>query len=311
MDMTTTLSIVAISIMIVALIVAYVKKIMMTYALIFANVLVFIITFIFPSVVYNLGFSPSYLSIEGIPKLYTLFTSMFIHGGILHIFGNMLVFFFMGIAFEDRIGWKKFLIIYLLAGVCGTLTHSLLNIGSEIILVGASGAIFGILGAFAFSYPTDEVVMPIPLIFIMIFRRIKVMYAALIFGLMETAFAYFGTQDGTAHFAHIGGIIGGAVLAVILIRRNKTHTKEGKTIYYDSFSPKQKKNIDYVTLNKFATTPKLKDMLQKIQNETIPHAQDLWLEHFIEKAKCPKCGKSLNHMGREIFCKNCDYKTKY
>jgi len=199
MDMTSILSIVAISIMIIALVIAYFKKIMMTYALIFANVIVFIITFIFDPVIYQLGFSPSYLSVEGIPKLYTLFTSMFIHGGILHIFGNMLVFFFMGIAFEDRIGWKKFLIIYLLAGVCGTLTHSALNLGSNVILVGASGAIFGILGAFAFSYPRDEVVMPIPLIFIMIFRRIKVMYAAIIFGLMETAFAYFGTQDGTAH----------------------------------------------------------------------------------------------------------------
>ena len=84
-----------------------------------------------------------------------------------------MVFFFVGMAFEQRIGWKKFLTIYLLTGVCGALTHSLLNLGSGIVLIGASGAIFGILGAFAFSYPRDEVVMPIPLGIIMVFRRIK------------------------------------------------------------------------------------------------------------------------------------------
>ena len=311
MDMIDILSILAIFIMIAALIIAYIKKLMITYALIFANVIVFIITFIFPEVVYELGFSPIYLSIEGIPKLYTLFTSMFIHGGILHIFGNMLVFFFMGIAFEDRIGWKKFLIIYLLAGLCGTLTHSVLNLGSPVVLVGASGAIFGILGAFAFSYPRDEVVMPIPLLYIMIFRRVKVMYAALLFALIETGFAYFGGQDNTAHFAHLGGLIGGAILAAILIRGTKTHTKEGRTIYYDSFSPQKARDINLSKLKELATTPELKETLKKIEKETIPHARDIWLEHFLEKAKCPKCGKSLNHFDRNISCQNCDFKTKY
>jgi membrane associated rhomboid family serine protease len=308
--MTTILSIVAIFIMIISLIVAIVKKIMITYALIFANIFVFIITFIFRPVVLQLGFSPIYLSFEGIPNLYTLLTSMFIHGGIMHLIGNMIVFFFMGIAFEDRIGWKKFIVIYLLAGICGTLAHSALYLNESTILVGASGAIFGILGAFAISYPRDEVLIAIP-IFILFIRRIKVMYAAFIFATMETVFVFLGTQDNTAHFAHIGGLIGGAILGVIIIRSDKTHTKEGKTIYYDSFSLQKKKDIDYAKLNELATTPKLKEMLQKIENETIPHAQDLWLEHFLENAKCPKCGKTLDHMDRGIFCENCDFKSKY
>jgi rhomboid protease GluP len=154
-----TVSIVAICIMIGALIVAYVKKWMMTYALIIANFVVFILTFIFQVqtlygnisvIVLDLGFSPVYLSFEYSPQLYTLFTSMFVHSGFLHIFGNMLIFFFIGMAFEQRVGWKKFLIIYLLTGICGALTHSLLNLGSSTVLVGASGAIFGIMGAFAF-----------------------------------------------------------------------------------------------------------------------------------------------------------------
>jgi len=86
-------SIIAICIMIGALVIAYIKKYMMTYALIFANFFVFIITLIFPNVINELGFRPVYLLPEFSPQLYTLFTSMFIHGGFAHIIGNMFVFF--------------------------------------------------------------------------------------------------------------------------------------------------------------------------------------------------------------------------
>ena len=112
---------ISIAIMVGGLLGAYFKKIMMTYALIISNIIIFIITFFFTNeIIYGvsiglpyagLGFRSIYLSFEYFPNLYTLFTSMFIHGGFAHIFGNMLVFFFMGIAFEQRIGWKKFLII--------------------------------------------------------------------------------------------------------------------------------------------------------------------------------------------------------
>ncbi len=316
MDITSILpqygvSILAICIMIGALVIAYVKKFMITFALIFANLFVFFISVFYPIVIYQLGFSPIYLQVTHLDKLYTLFTSMFIHADILHLGGNMLVFFFMGMAFEQRIGWKKFLVIYLLTGVCGTLTHSLVNLWEPTILIGASGAIFGILGAFAFSYPRDEVVMPIPLGIIMVFRRIKVIYGALLFAGLETAIVLFGAQDNTAHFAHLGGLIGGGVLAAILIRGVKTHTKEGKTIYYDSFSSQKPKKIDFLALKKLANTPELKEILKKIENETIPHARAIWLEHFVEKASCPKCHSSLSHLDGKIWCESCDFKTNY
>ena len=146
------ISIIAIIIMIGGLIAAYVKKWMMTYALIITNFIVFVLTlFSGDTIIQQLGFRPFFLSVEGIPYIYTLFTSMFVHSGFLHIFGNMLVFFFIGMAFEQRVGWSKFLIIYLLTGVLGSLTHSVLILGSPIPLVGASGAIFGIMGAFAYA----------------------------------------------------------------------------------------------------------------------------------------------------------------
>jgi membrane associated rhomboid family serine protease len=302
--------------MIGTLIFAYFKKWMMTYALIVANFVVFILSTVFTLqtvfgsvsvIIWDLGFRPVYLSVEYSPQLYTLFTSMFVHGGFAHIFGNMLIFFFIGLPFERRIGWKNFLIIYLLTGVCGTLTHSLLNLGSSTILIGASGAIFGIMGAFAFAYPRDEVVMPIG-IGIMFLTRIKVIYAVIFFAAVETFIVWLDVKDTTAHFAHLGGLIGGVILAALLIRRQKTDTEPGRTIYYDSHTPPK---IDFSNLKKLATSPELKEELKSIEKETVPQVRDVWLEHFLDKTKCPKCGKSLNHFDKKIWCENCDFKTNY
>ena len=314
------ISVIAICIMIGTLVVAYAKKLMITYALIIANFVVFILTIIFQVqtpygpvsvIVWDLGFRPIYLSLNYSPQLYTLFTSMFIHGGFWHILMNMLVFFFMGTAFEQRIGWKKFLVIYLLTGVCGALTHSLFNLGSTVILIGASGAIFGILGAFAFSYPRDEVVMPIPLGIVMILRRIKVIYAAVLFAAIETVYVYLGAQDQTAHLAHIGGLVSGLILAAVLIRGVKTHTKEGRTIYYDSYAYQKPRQVDFSTLDKLAENSEQKEMLKHIQNESVPQVREVWLEHFLERTRCPKCKKPLNHFDGKIWCENCGFKTGY
>lgn len=324
------ISMIAFLIMIISLFVAIVKKWMITYALIVANVIVFILTIMFTDEILGvilvnsdqsrliidiagLGFRPVYLTPEYSPQAYTLFSSMFVHGGFAHIFGNMFIFIFLGLAFEQRIGWKKFLIIYLVSGICGTLTHSLMNLdypNNWITLIGASGAIFGIMGAFAFSYPRDEVVMPIPLGIIMIVRRVKVMYIVILFAVIETIIVMVDVQDTTAHFAHIGGLLSGFVLAALLIRK-KTHTKKGETIYYDSYSAQRSKGINISNLRILADTPELKDILTKIENETVPQVQNIWLSHFLEKIKCPKCQHSLNFSDRKIWCDHCDFKTKY
>ena len=236
---------------------------------------------------------------------------MFVHAGFAHIFGNMLVFFFMGIAFEQRIGWKRFLIIYLITGVCGALTHSLFNLNSNTILIGASGAIFGILGAFAYSYPRDEVVMPIPLGIIMIFRRIKVVYAALIFAAIETVIVMFDVQDNTAHLAHIGGLISGIILAVLLVGDRGTNKNPHEIIYYDSYAPLKPKKINFSNLKKLAITPELKEELNRIENETVPQVKEIWLEHFLERIKCPSCGEPLNYFDKRIWCEKCGFRTNY
>jgi len=315
------ISLIAIIIMIGTLFIAYLKKWMMTYSLIISNFIVFIFTLIFTInisnygnvsiIILDLAFRPIYLSIEYSPQLYTLFTSMFIHSGFAHIIGNMLVFFFIGMSFEQRIGRKKFIIIYLLSGICGTITHSLLNINSSIPLVGASGAIFGIMGAFAYSYPRDKVIMPIPVGFFMILRRIRVIYAVLIFAAIETIIVFFNIQDTTAHFAHLGGLIGGVILSAILIGKNKTHTTNGKTIFYDSLNDTRIKEIDYSKLNNLANTTKQKEILTKIEKENVPQVRDIWLNYFIEKAECPRCKNKLKQINNQIICEKCGYNTNF
>jgi len=314
------LSLIAILIIIITLVVAYWRKLMMTYAIIIANFLVFLLTIFFPDQIIGtmditqnpgLGFRPAYLSTDQLPQLYTLFTSMFVHSGFLHILGNMFVFFFMGVAFEQRIGRKKFLVIYLITGICGALTHSALNLGSWVPVVGASGAIFGILGAFAYAYPRDEVVMPVPL-GIMLIMRIKVIYATILFAILETVVVIFSVQDSTAHFAHLGGLVSGVLLAALLIGKKAEKTKYANPAgSLDYMQIKESDTINFSHLKELVKTPELKKILQRVEKENVLQVRDLWLEHFLEKVTCPICNKPLNHFDRKIWCEQKHFQTDY
>jgi len=316
------IAILCILIMIGALIIAYIKKLMLTYTLIIVNIIIFIITLFFENEIIStqwpifsdypgLGFRSIYLTPEYFPQLYTLFTSMFIHGGFAHIFGNMFVFFFVGTALEERIGLKRFMIIYLIAGVCGSITQAILNLNSFITMIGASGAIFGVMGALAYAYPRDKIVMPIG-IGIMFITRIKVIYAVLFFAAIETIIVYLDVQDTTAHFAHLGGLLGGFILGAILIKKvKKSDTGSFETIYYDSNVPPRPEEINFSNLKELASTPELKEMLKKIENENVRQVRDIWLEHFFDKAVCPKCKNNLNHFDKRVWCEKCGFKTSY
>jgi membrane associated rhomboid family serine protease len=308
----SNVSLLAIAIMIVTLVVGYWRKLMMTYTLIIANFLVFALSLFFSNeIIGDLGFRPAYLSPNLFPQIYSLFTSMFVHAGFLHILGNMLVFFFIGAAFEQRIGPKKFLFIYLVTGVLGALTFSVANLNSMIPLVGASGAIFGVLGAFAFSYPRDEVVMPIP-IGIMIIMRIKVIYATIIFAVVETIIVFLSVQDNTAHLAHFGGLVSGVIFAALLVGKQgeKLKHNEGMNVY--RAAPVSTSDaINFSHLSELARTPQLKSTLERIQKENVLQVRNIWLEHFLDRVTCPVCEKPLRHLNRKIWCEDKHFNTDY
>lgn len=145
-----------------------------------------------------------------IPPPLTLFSAMFIHGGLFHVGGNMLYLWIFGDNIEDRLGHFRFIIFYILTGLIASLAHIIMMPDSKIPMIGASGAIAGILGAYFLLYPRAHVRT---LVFFFFFVDI-VKIPALIFLGLWFAFQLLssGAGGGIAWYAHIGGFIGGVVL---------------------------------------------------------------------------------------------------
>jgi membrane associated rhomboid family serine protease len=311
----SVVSIATVIFIISGLIYAFYKKYTITFALIVINFIVFMISVLFrEQLIGELAFRQIYLT-EQFPQVYTIFTSMFLHADFLHILFNMFMFLLIAPSFEEKIGSKKFLSIYLITGVFAALFHVLLvpiffeKFDPNIGLIGASGAISGILGAYAVAYPKDRVFFPI--IFII---RMPVLVAGLLFLSIQTMYAFTDTSSNIAYLAHIGGFIGGAIIAFIFIKNKGYGLYEQVPVekrFYDSYNPQKPRKINYSELEKFATNPELKEILAKIKAETVPQVRDIWLEHFFEKAVCPKCGNVLNNFDRRVWCDSCGFKQNY
>jgi len=156
------------------------------------------------------------------PNLIRILISMFLHGGWLHLGGNMLYLWIFGDNVEDRLGHVKYVIFYLLCGLAATISHALLNPDSRLPSIGASGAIAGVLGAYLILYPKARVTTLIP---IFVFITIRELPAWLVLGLWFVLQFFVGVASigaapeasgGVAVFAHIGGFIAGMILVVLM-----------------------------------------------------------------------------------------------
>ncbi len=157
------------------------------------------------------------------PVFLTIFTSMFMHGGWLHIGGNMLFLYIFGDNVEDRMGHFWYLIFYLFCGVVAALAQTLVDTNSAIPSLGASGAIAGVLAAYAVFYPRARVTT---LIFLGIFITITSLSAMILIGLWFVLQFFSGvaalsdhTQEamgGVAYFAHVGGFVAGLIIAFVV-----------------------------------------------------------------------------------------------
>ena len=146
----------------------------------------------------------------------TLLSSMFMHGGWMHLGGNMLYLWIFGDNIEHRFGGKVFLLFYLFTGIVGSLTHIYLAPDSIIPLVGASGAISGILGAYIVMFPWNKVNVIIFYRFITIPAILAIgLWAGMQFFMGYNSLANMGQSGGTAYAAHIGGFVAGALLGLI------------------------------------------------------------------------------------------------
>ena len=148
--------------------------------------------------------------------VFTIFTSMFIHGGFMHLAGNMMFLWVFGDNIEDRLGHVKYLVFYLIAGVAATLSQWVISTDSMVPLIGASGAISGVLGAYLMIYPNNKIkaLIIFYLITVVEMRAIWLLGGWFVWQLIQGSMS-IGLSDtvSVAFFAHIGGFAAGMVLA--------------------------------------------------------------------------------------------------
>jgi membrane associated rhomboid family serine protease len=148
----------------------------------------------------------------------TLFTSMFMHGGLLHLGGNMLFLWIFGNNVEDSMGPFKFVVFYVLGGLAADAAQILIDTGAEIPTIGASGAVAGVLGGYLLLFPRARVVTLVFIIFFFTILELPALLFLVIWIGQQFLFAYFDLlgpssgEGGVAYFAHIGGFLFGLLL---------------------------------------------------------------------------------------------------
>ena len=287
------------TLVVVGLLVAYYcirNEFMVSQSLVFINFAIFavwaVIYRISPQMGYDaffeLGFRSMYLESPEFGLL-TLISAMFMHGGPMHLLMNMLILILLGVPFEDRIGSRAFLRIYFISGIIGSLVTGSISVwngtGLETINIGASGAVFGIMGGFALLYPRDEIPMLLGPIFM---HRVPVLLATLVFIGMETLYVGLGTEDGIGHGTHMASFIAGVFLAPYFTSKKEVETNL---------------EIGLERLVKLSEiTQKGNYELQMVKESDEPELIDAWLEKFWELQECPDCGEPVNMQG---VCSDC------
>ena len=181
--------------------------------------------------IYYFGFKPLSLyqnvTYPSFPGFLTLITSLFLHGGWMHFLGNMLYLWIFADNVEDKLGIRKFIFFYLISGVFASLTQAFFNISSEVPMIGASGSIAGVLGAYLYYFPKAKVLVLIP--FFIIFTIKVQAYVLLIFWFLYQFLNLSNVDSSVAWLAHIGGFVFGYFFAIV--NKNKKERKKGKTIF--------------------------------------------------------------------------------
>jgi membrane associated rhomboid family serine protease len=209
----------------------------MLWLLVVANALVFFLELSLPQAgleraIHRYGIVPVNLRLEpgeflAHPLSYgTLLSSMFLHGGVLHVVGNLWMLLIFGDNVEDRMGRGRFLVFYLLCGVLAGAAHVGFNADSGVPTIGASGAIAGVMGAYFVLFPRARVITVVPVLFYPLFVELPAfVFLGLWFAaqLLEGTLSLVGPEQagGIAFLAHVGGFAAGIVLHWLFVRRER------------------------------------------------------------------------------------------
>ena len=181
--------------------------------------------------IYYFGFKPlslyQHVTYPSFPGFLTLITSLFLHGGWMHFLGNMLYLWIFADNVEDKLGIRKFIFFYLISGIFASLTQAFFNISSEVPMIGASGSIAGVLGAYLYYFPKAKVLVLIP--FFIIFTIKVQAYVLLIFWFLYQFLNLSNVDSSVAWLAHIGGFVFGYFFAIF--SKSNSKRKKGKTIF--------------------------------------------------------------------------------
>lgn len=200
-----------------------------TVGLIVVNVVVFIVEIAMGSrglqrFAYSHGLIPVYVTAYGSgagvsagQALPPFFSAMFLHGGWLHLIGNMWYLWIFGDNVEDRLGHVRFLVFFILCGVMGNVAHYAFNHMSEVPAIGASGAVAGVLGVYLISYPGARILTLIPIFFFIQFVELPALIVLGFWFILQFlnglgSVVVSTATGGVAWWAHIGGFLGGIVI---------------------------------------------------------------------------------------------------
>jgi membrane associated rhomboid family serine protease len=180
--------------------------------------------------VYLLGFIPAVLfgraqlQEHWVSPGVSVVTAMFMHGGWMHVIGNMLYLWIFGDNVEDRVGHVRFVFFYLICGAVAALAQALPDMGSKVPIIGASGAVSGVLGAYIVLYPRANVLVGVP--FFLVFQTFRVpawvVLGMWFVGQLASSLLAAQGQGGVAFGAHVGGFLAGVVLIRLFVRERRT-----------------------------------------------------------------------------------------
>ena len=242
---------------------------------------------------------------------HTFFSAGFLHGDALHVLGNILVIALVGVPLEQRLGMRRFATVYLIGLFGGSFAWYMFNSASATPSLGASGAAFGLFGAYLAGWPKDEI--PFPLILI---RKWPVLYLAMFYFGMEIyrAYATMGLNQASdvAHMAHLGGFIASYAL-LPLVAKNGPYplgiedggpsgggSERARMNQMKSSMVDVSQLVDPWTARGFEIPRKVRDPLRSLMaSADEPETRIAWMEHLADAVECPVCGAKLGVVERK------------
>lgn len=227
--------------------------------------------------------------------VYTVLTSMYAHAqpsgyasyGLWHLLFNLIGLLFLGSMFEQRVGTKPFIVLYLLSGLAGTLAFAAFYWNRPLVAVlGASGAISGVLGGYARLFPKERVSM------MLMFLPLPPLPIWQVVGIFVLLQFFFVAGSGVAWQAHLGGLVAGILLAPLVVKMFQRTQR--RTV---------RMSVSVGALRRLATTPQLRSILERIEREELPEVRSAWIAEFISRARCPSCGAQITLAGDGLRCR--------